>query len=147
MCRINGPRAHRQPAPPAAHVQVGQHVDLGREAADLRREPQAGVAARIGPEEDRPPFEEANLANGVMRKNVPRVVVGAGERHPLQARALLDIVQHRLRPLVVQIGGEKEDRAAHRSLPLSVPRHRRIVALVPRAPSARKRAPNTCWNM
>src|SRR5207253_224967 len=57
--------------------------------------------------------EEAHLPHRVVREDVAPLVVSGRDRDPAEAAAVLDVVEHRLEPLVLEIGREGEDRALH----------------------------------
>ena len=103
------PRSHRQPAAARGGDRLGQ--DVGR-LADGRLQTRR-AERRPGREEDGAALEEPHSADGVVREDVPTLVVGGRHSNPAEPAALLDVVQHRLDSLVCEVGRECEDRRIH----------------------------------
>ena len=104
------PRAHGEPALARGGDHLGQHA---RCLAYRRLQPRA-AQSRPGREEDGAALEEPHPADGVVREDVPALVVGGRDREAVEAAAVLDVVQDSLDPFVPVVGREAEDRAVHR---------------------------------
>ena len=136
------PRPDGEPAPVGGGDRLGQHV---RRLAHRRLQPR-GAQRRPGREEDGAALEEPHLAHGVVREDVPALVVGGRHRDAAEPAAVLDVVQHGLDPLVREVGREAEDRACPwlAGEPAAVDRQRHALHVVRRRPRRGRRRRRRC---
>jgi len=95
-------------------AQLAERVSRAGELAEARLQTHTPVAGDVRREEDGATLQIAHFADGVVRKEVPGVVVGDGHRQAVYPYPALDIIKHRTHALVAKVGGEGEHRRLHR---------------------------------
>src|SRR5215218_144650 len=113
-----GPGVYTHPPLTGSLAQLAERVSRAGKFADSRLQPHALVAGSVRREEDGATLQIAHFTDGVMRKDVPGVMVGDGHRQPVYPCSVLDIIEHSTCTLVTKVGGEGEHRRLHQGISL-----------------------------
>ena len=97
-------------------AEIREHVSLLRQGADQRLQGPPLVAARVRLKEHGAALQEVDLARGVVREDVPPVVIGGGHGYPTQPGTLRDVVEDGVHALVHEVGRERECRGVDRRM-------------------------------
>jgi hypothetical protein len=102
--------------PPVAssHAKVAKRIASTRELGDAWLELQTLVACLIRRKEDGTAFQVPYFVDRVVRKEVPRVMISDRHRQPVYPCPALNVVEYGFEPLVIEIGGKREQRCLHR---------------------------------
>ena len=103
----------RDTAPPCRGDQLGEHVSISRQRTRTRLEARIPIERRLRPETRDASFQEANLATGIVREDIARLVVHGREGDSSEPASTLDVVENGLGALVGEICGKGEDRGLH----------------------------------
>jgi hypothetical protein len=112
------PGVHTHSPVAGSFAQLAERVSRAGERAHARL--QTLVAGDVRREEDGATLQIAHFTDGVVRKEVPGVVVGDGHRQAVHPCPVLDVIEHPTSALVAKIGGEGEHRRLHQGNRLSI---------------------------
>src|SRR3712207_1485481 len=109
----DGPRVYAHLPVARSRAKVAERIAAPHELGDARLELQTLVARLIRRKEDGTALQVTHLVDRIVGKEIPRVMIGDSQRQPVYPCPILYVAQYRLEPLVVEVGGKREQCSLH----------------------------------